>query len=187
MTNKVRFGLEKVHYAVITSKNGGYTYEDPKPVPGAVSLSLDPTGDSSSFYADNGIYYASSNSTGYTGSITIATLTDEFRTDVLGEVLIDGGLMESANSKPKDIALLFQVSGDAEEDKFVFYDVTVARPSQSANTTTESKEVSTQELSFTAKPRVTDKKIRWVTGTATSAQAKSEFFTVVQEPYNGAI
>lgn len=182
MSNTVSFGLQNVHYATITSKKGGYTYGTPRALPGAVSLSLEPTGESSNFYADNGIFYSSSNSTGYTGTLTVSRLTNDFRMDVLGEEFADGGLLETSNSKPTDIALLFQVEGDDEEEKFVFYDVTVARPSQSANTTTESKEFTTQELSFTAKPRTSDKRIRWVTAPATSAMAKAEFFKVVQEP-----
>lgn len=182
MSNKVQYGLEQVHYSVITKTGGTYTYATPKPVLGAVSLSLEPTGDSTNFYADNGIFFSRSANTGYSGSLSIAKLSDDFRIDVLGEQLVDGGLLESADAKPKDIALLFQVSGDVQEDRFVYYDVSVTRPSQSANTTAESIEVEAQELAFTAKPRTTDRKIRWVTGESTSAQAYSEFFTIVQEP-----
>jgi len=137
--NRVLFGLTNVHYAVITREDdGSYTYATPVRVEGAVSLEMNPTGDPMNFYADNGVFFSRNSNTGYEGTLTIAMITDKFRTDVLGEKMINGGFLESADAKPKDIALLFEVDGDAQATRFVYYDVTVARPSQSAQTTAES-------------------------------------------------
>ena len=44
MANKVKYGLKNVHYAVITENNGETTYDTPKPIPGAVNLTLSPRG-----------------------------------------------------------------------------------------------------------------------------------------------
>ncbi len=56
MANKVTFGLNKVHYAVITEgEDGTYTYGTPVRIPGAVSMSETPVGESTKFYADNGV------------------------------------------------------------------------------------------------------------------------------------
>ena len=57
--NKVKFGLNKVHYAKITSydEEGVPTFAKPVRIPGAVSLSIDAEGEASNFYADDGVYY----------------------------------------------------------------------------------------------------------------------------------
>ena len=51
--NKVKFGLNKVHYAKITSydEEGVPTFAKPVRIPGAVSLSIDAEGEASNFYA----------------------------------------------------------------------------------------------------------------------------------------
>jgi hypothetical protein len=50
--NKVKFGLNKVHWAKITawSEDGMPTFDTPVRLPGAVSLSIDANGENESFY-----------------------------------------------------------------------------------------------------------------------------------------
>ena len=44
--NKVEFGLRNVHYAVITEgDDGAITYGTPTKIPGAVSITMDKSGD----------------------------------------------------------------------------------------------------------------------------------------------
>lgn len=51
--NKVKFNICNVHYALITvSEEGEVTFGTPVAMPGAVSLSLEPNGEPSNFYAD---------------------------------------------------------------------------------------------------------------------------------------
>ena len=66
--NKVQFGLEKVHYAVLE----GGAYGTPVPIPGAVNLSLNPVGEMEKFYADNVVYYVSNTNDGYDGDLEVA-------------------------------------------------------------------------------------------------------------------
>ena len=180
--NKVLFGLSNVHYSVITEgQNGTYTYATPVPIPGAVELSTDPAGESTSFFADNRVYYQANSNQGYEGTISFAKLPKSFRIDVLGEVLVNGGLAETANAKFKKIALLFEIEGDEQADRFVYYDVSVSRPGNSSKTTEESTEVNTIELSFKATPRA-DGWVKWVTGPETPSNIYNGFYQTVQEP-----
>ena len=50
--NKVKFGLNKVHWAKITgwSEDGVPTFATPVRIPGAVSLSIDANGENENFY-----------------------------------------------------------------------------------------------------------------------------------------
>ena len=86
MANKVKFGLSEVHIAKITyGENGAITYGTPFALPGAVNLTLDPEGESADFFADNTKYFSEYANQGYSGSLEIALINDEFRTQILGE------------------------------------------------------------------------------------------------------
>ncbi len=51
--NKVKFNISNAHYALLNQDdNGKVTWGTPVAMPGAVSISLDPTGEPESFYAD---------------------------------------------------------------------------------------------------------------------------------------
>lgn len=56
--NKVKFNIRNVHYALLTiAEDGSYSFGTPVPMPGAVSLSMDPNGEPSVFYADGYIFH----------------------------------------------------------------------------------------------------------------------------------
>ena len=86
--NKVKFNIRNVHYAKLTvSETGEVTFAKPVPMPGAVSLSLDPNGEPSVFYADGYAYYTISNNQGYEGDLELALVPESFRTDILKETI----------------------------------------------------------------------------------------------------
>lgn len=156
-TNKVKYGLKNVHYAVLTETGGAITYGTPVAIKGAVNLTLDPSGDETNFFADDTKYYAVTNDAGYTGSVEFAKIPDQFKKDVLGFIEDTNNILfEDAEVEPKRFALLFEFSGDANKTRHVLYDVTCSRPSVGSGTLTETKEPVTETLNITASPLPVD-------------------------------
>ena len=147
--SKVRFGLAKAYYAVIDNN----TYDTPKPLPGAVSLTLNREGrEPTTFWADNIAYYVTPAANGgYTGTFTLAIVPDSFKVDVLGEVVDDNGMqVEVADATPKSFALMYEVEGDVDKKRYVFFNCSAQRAIASANTKSDSTNPDTQDLEFTA-------------------------------------
>lgn len=104
--NKVKFNIRNVHYAKLTiGEDGSITYSTPVAMPGAVSLSLDPNGEPSVFYADGYAYYTISNNQGYEGDLELAMVPESFRTDILKETMDDNSvLIEDATVETEKFA-----------------------------------------------------------------------------------
>jgi len=185
--NKVAFGLSNAHYAVITETDGAISYGTPVKLPGMVSLTLEPKGEQTDFYADNLVYYTASANQGYDGTLELALLTEEFRKDVLGETVgEDGVFIENATANPKKIALLFEFDGDVKATRHLLPYVSVTRPGHSGSTKTESTEPGTGELTFVASPRPSDYVIKLSTGSETTETVYNAWYTSVYAPTTGA-
>ena len=180
--NKVEFGLRNVHYAVITEgDDGAITYGTPTKIPGAVSITMDKSGDMVRFKADDIDYYTAPNNQGYEGTLTIARTPDEFRSDVLGEEKTDGGVMiESADAKTKRIALLFEFQGDVKATRHLLYYCSVDRPSISS-TTKDSGDPNTTELAIVASPRPVNNLVKTKTTETTTTQIYDNWYKKVYE------
>lgn len=152
MANKVKYGLKNVHYAVATiAANGSATYGTPKPIPGAVSLSMDPQGEITKFRADNINYWVGQSNNGYEGDLEIALVPDSFKIDVLGFIEDSNDvLIEDAEAQTVPFALLFEFDGDANKTRHVLYNCTAGRPATAGETTDETIEPETETLSLTA-------------------------------------
>ena len=151
-TNKIKFGIKNCYYAVATiSSTGAATYGTPVALPGAVSISLDPQGDTNNFYADNIVYFTSVANNGYEGDLELAKVPDSFLTDCLGYIA-DGNdvLVEDANAVPVHFALMFQFEGDKNAKRSVLYNCVAARPTVEGSTKEDSIEPQTETISITA-------------------------------------
>lgn len=152
--NKVKFGLNMVHWAKIIGWSAdGRTpaYAEPVRLPGAVSLSIDANGESENFYADNQVYYVINNNSGYEGDLEIALVTTDFATEILGEILDTNGiLVERNDTEVAQFALLFEFDGDKNHIRHVMYCCSASRPATEGSTTEDSKEVKTETLTLTA-------------------------------------
>lgn len=150
MANKIRYGLRNTKYAIYNAQDD--TYGEPKAMPGAVSLSLSREGgDSSDFYADDGIYFTFAGTNGgYSADLELARITDEIRRDLLGEIEDEGTGVQFETTEAKQIqfALITEMQGDQYPIGFVFYNCVASRPEFNANTKGESPDVDTDTLSI---------------------------------------
>lgn len=161
--NKVKFGLSNVHIAKITENNGVITYGTPFAMPGAVSLTADPAGDTTPFYADNIKYYIATSNQGYTGDLEIAMTPDEFLTQILGQIADNNGaLFESADDINARFALMGEIDGDKKKRRFVYFDCKATRPTAEMNTNEESTKPQTDKITIAMSARSTDKAIKAV-------------------------
>ena len=181
--NKVKFNICNVHYALITvDEDGDVTFGTPVAMPRAVSLSLEPNGEPSNFYADGYAYYTISNNMGYEGDLELAMVPESFRTDVLKESLDDNSvLVESANVETANFALLFEFDGDVKKIRHVLYNCSAARPNIESATNEEEIEVQTETLAITAAP-LANGYVKARTGDSTTDTVYTGWYTSVYMP-----
>jgi phi13 family phage major tail protein len=183
--NKIVFGLKSAHYSVITvGVDGTHTYAAPVALPGMVEISMEPSGETTSFYADDTLYHTTVSNQGYETTVTIANITEDFRTDVLGETMeaTDNVLTEKNTANPKLIAFMFEFDGDQQAVRHCLYNCTITRPSITSSTKTETAEPTPQELTMIAAPRPVDGVVKRSTTATTPAGVYDGWYTAVYAP-----
>lgn len=181
--NKVKYNLKNVHFAKATfTDDGGVSFAKPKPIPGAVSLSLDANGEPENFYADGIAYYVINNNMGYKGDLTLALIPEDFRTEILNEQKDDQGvLVENINAQLEHFALLFEFDGDQRQVRHVLHNCTASRPKIEGKTIEEKKEVQTEALTLSATP-LSNGVVKAKTGDETSQEAYDNWYQEVYIP-----
>ena len=161
MSNKIKFGLCDVKYAVATETTNPNTgavttsYGAYKAIPGAVNLSLSAEGENSNFYADNGIYVVLGSNQGYSGNFECAMLPEYAEEDLLRRTKDSNGvIVENANNAiPVQFAMSFRIDGDATNRRYVLYRCALTRPDIAGATKEASITPSTDTLTITCTPR----------------------------------
>lgn len=188
MANKIKYGLKNVHYAIATiAADNSATYGNPKAFPGAVSLSLEPQGENTPFYADNIAYYITAANNGYQGDLEMALITDDFMKDVLGVVTdTNNVIIEDVNAQAVHFALMFQFEGDEKATRHVIYNCTATRPNASGSTKTETIEPQTETVTITATSIYNDELdkdiVKARTGEGTDTTTYDGWFAAVYQP-----
>lgn len=179
--NKVQFNLKNVHYAVLTVTDGVPSWATPIAVPGAVTLTMDPQGEVTPFYADGITYYQSTANNGYAGDLEIARIPDQMLKDIWGvEEDTNKVLVENNTVEPNPFALLYQIDGDADNQHYCLYNCTGTRPGIGGTTNTQTKTPQTQKSSITAVP-LENGDVMARTTKATSEEVRSNWYKEVYQ------
>ncbi|MBQ8298664.1 MAG: phage tail protein [Clostridia bacterium] len=179
---KVKFGFKNAYYAKITEADGTITYGTPVKLNGAVSMSLAAAGELVQFYADDGLYFSDNSNNGYDGTLELALVPDDFKTDILGETLdTNKVLIENAIGVSNPFALLCEFTTDNGAKKFAFYNCIASRPELAATTKGETKEVSTETLNLTIRPNK-EGLVKVSTTDQTSTEVVNKWYTEVYKP-----
>lgn len=183
--NKIKYNLKNVHAAIQKyTEDGGYDYEAPKAIPGAVSLSLDAEGETTPFYADGIVYFRSVSNNGYSGDLEIALVPEWFREKVLKEIKDNNGVLVETNEdiEPVYFALLFEFDGDKKAVRHVMYNCSVStRPTLESKTKEDTIEPGTETLSLKADARE-DGLIKARTGADTVDKTYQDWYKSVYVP-----
>lgn len=185
MSNKIKYNLKNV-YAAIQSRSaqGVFSYGSPKPIPGAVNMSLDAQGEASPFYADGIVYFRTASNNGYSGDLEIALIPDWFRQEILKETKDNNNVLieRSDDIEPVYFALLFEFDGDQKAIRHVLYNCSVSkRPTIASQTKEETIEPGTETLSLSADPRE-DGLVKARTGDSTTTAIYQNWYQAVYEP-----
>ena len=183
--NKIKYNLKNVHAAIQShTEDGGYSYDTPKAIPGAVSLSLDAEGETSPFHADGIVYFRAVSNNGYSGDLEIALIHERFREQVLKEIKDNNGVLVETDTdiEPVYFALLFEFDGDKKTIRHVMYNCSVSsRPTVESKTKEGTNEPGTETLSLTADARE-DGLIKARTGSDTVDKTYQDWYKNVYVP-----
>lgn len=148
--NKVLFGFSDLYIGTYEDTDDGVVLGTPYHQKGAVGFAPEGQGENYTFYADNIAYYSSYTGGSYEGDLTVAKFDDEFKEQFLGYVrTAQGGLAEVKNAQKPNVYIAFQVKGDAENRRFIFYNGSLGTPNREFATIEESVEVATEAISTT--------------------------------------
>jgi len=184
--NKIQFGLKNVYYAkltesVNTSGETTYTYGTPKAFPGAVSMSLAPSGDTVKEHADDIEWYTLAQNNGYEGDFEYEVMPEDFRLNILGDTKDTNGVITETNDKSTVyFALLFEINGDSHKRRNVFYKCSATRENADNTTKGETLEPTHGTITITAVPRA-DGKVKAYTAETVDTSTYNGWFTNVYE------
>lgn len=152
MANKVEFGIENLHVGTYSvSDQGVVTMGTPYHQKGAVSFAPEEQSEKNIFYADNTEYWSGYSGGTQEGDLTVALFDDNFKKQFLGyKKLTNGGLAQIKGAIKPNVYIAFQVKGDVEERRVIYYNCSLGGITREYNTIEESKEPATETIPVTA-------------------------------------
>ena len=148
MANKVLFGFSDLYIGTYTVSGGTVTMGTPYHQAGAVGFSPEAQSDQSTFYADNIPYYVTYSDGAIDRDLEVAMVDDAFKTQFLGyQTLTDGGLAQVKGATKPNVYIAFEVQGDAEKRRVIFYNGSLGSITREYATTEDSVEPQTESIS----------------------------------------
>ena len=157
MQNKVNWGLAASAWGKITvDANGNDVYGPPIMFLGDRQVNFTPAGDLVKVFADGTVIYVGKENTGYTGSLELTAMDDEFAKWALSEEVDSKNVQYEINEPVVNrIYLLWEWVQDTKNTRHIMYNITVSRTNINATTAGDgdSKTAQYRTLNLTAIPR----------------------------------
>ncbi len=183
--NVVNWGLAVSAWGKITTNEQGKdVYEAPKLFKGTRQINFTPDGEQVKVYADGTVIYVGKQNSGYSGTMEVTNVDDEFAMYVLGETKTDKGvIVENKDGQGGRFYLLWEWEQDRKDTRHVMYNCTANRPDVSATTAGDggTKTAQVRTLNLTAIPRA-DGIVKARTGKDTDETIYNNWFTAVYDP-----
>ena len=157
MPNKYHYDVKNCYYFPGTQANDGTISFDAtkkRNEPGLRSIEFTPTGDIQKIRADGIDYIVLSSNEGYDITANFVMISDEFRRDCLVEVKDEstGIQYEDADAEFAPFALAGEFKGDAENIRWIFYNVKAQRPGQTGDNKETMKQPDEESITMKASP-----------------------------------
>ena len=149
--NKVEFGISNLHIGTYTVGDGGtVTLGTPYHQPGAVSFSPEQDSNENVAYADDMAYWSEYTDGPFSGDLVVMLYDDEFKEQFMGyKRLTNGGLANVKNAQKPNVYLAFDIKGDKEGRRAIFYNCSLGAINRSYETIEEEKTPANETLPIT--------------------------------------
>ncbi len=142
---KLKIGVQNFHYAEMTKDDEtGFQYKPPIHVPNMVTITLDKTTNSTTFYADNKPIEVATTYGGTKVTLEMSDLPQEVQAALLGHTIENGVLKRNADDKAPYVAIMFESDlSDGTKEYIKLYKGMFRVPKAEYSTKKESPEFKT--------------------------------------------
>lgn len=160
-------GLDDLHFSILTNDDStGVTYSTITPIPGAITVDMQPQSNTNTLYADNSPFAVATAFGGVTVSLEIAALPLEIRAQLLGHEVKDGLMFSKADDVAPYVALMFKSLKHNDSYRYVkLLKGKFNEPQETPTTKTDSPEFATPTIEGNFVSREYDKKWAYMADT----------------------
>lgn len=149
--NRVEFGICNLHVGLFTvADDGTVTMGTPYHQEGARSFSPEQDSNENTAYADNIAYWSEYTEGPFSGDLVAMLFDDNFKEQFLGYVRTNkGGLGHRKGTIKPRVYVAFEIDGDAEKRKAIFYNCSLGSINRPYETIEDTKEPVNETLPVT--------------------------------------